>query len=88
MSTLLEQVEALDFEDREKIVVALKKRPEKSKEDLMIDEIKSMRSALDNAEKKLNKRVESLFTLFFITLVCFYIFLLPTSSPKSGLRIL
>lgn len=88
MSTLLEQVEALDFEDREKIVVALKKRPEKSKEDLMFDEIKLLQSALDNTEKKLDKRIESIFMMFFIVFACFFIFLLPTSSPKSGLRIL
>ena len=46
MTTLLEQVEVLDFETRKKISVALAKRPEKSKEDLILDELRYLRSEI------------------------------------------
>jgi hypothetical protein len=86
MVSLLEQVEALDFESREKIVVALKKRPEKTKEELVLEEIRALRSAVDKSEKNRYKKTESMFTMFFIAFVCVLIFLLPGSS-KLPLRL-
>ena len=86
MTTLLEQVEALDFESREKIIVALKKRPEKTKEELMLEEIKSLRTDLVKSEKKINAKVENTtknITMLFIALICVILFLLPSSSSSK-----
>ena len=87
MTTLLEQVEALDFEVREKIVVALKKRPEKAKEEILLEEIKLLRNDFVKAEKKLDKKVETVIFLF-ISLACLMLFLMPMSSSKSSLRLI
>ena len=86
MASLLEQVESLDFESREKIVLALKKRPEKSKEEIMIEEIKSLKDQLERTEKKLDKRFESM-AMLIIIVITFFIFFLPLGS-KSSFRLL
>jgi hypothetical protein len=82
MTTLLEQVEALDFEAREKIVIALKKRPEKTKEELMLEEIKSLRTDLAKSEKKINSKIENI-TMLFIAFICVILFLFPSSSSSK-----
>ena len=87
MATLLEQVEALDFEAREKVVIALKKRPEKTKEDLILNEIESLRTDLINTEKKINAKYQNI-TMILIAFICVILFLIPSSSSKiSPLRL-
>ena len=58
--TLLDQVESLDFDNREKLYIALTKRPEKTEEQLIRQEISNLRMRLVNAEKKIDKKFETI----------------------------
>ena len=81
--TLLEQVEELDYETRERLLRALTKAPKKSSEDILLED---MNELLQDSESRIIRKLENLFVYLLVFLVfCIYAFTIP---PKTNTRVL
>ena len=83
MATLLEQIEALDFEDREKLVIAINKVPEKTSEEIMITEMKDLRNEFTLVTKSISSQLNILFMMLIMGISLMYMLL----NPKKTLKI-
>ena len=83
MATLLEQIEALDFEDREKLVIAINKVPEKTPEEIMITEMKDLRNEFTLVTKSISSQLNILFMMLIMGISLMYMLL----NPKKTLKI-
>ena len=67
--SILEQLQNMSFEDREKIVFELKKKPEKKTEDCILEELKELSKKIDKIDKD-NSAIYSI--LIFAIIVYFF----------------
>ena len=66
--SLLEQLQNMSFEDREKIVFELKKKPEKKTEDCILEELKELSKKID----KIDKDNSAIYSILIVAIVLYF----------------
>lgn len=73
MSNIVEQIEALNFEDLDKLVNALKRKPEKTPVQKLDERVNDLETKLEKSTKLLKSMESSIIVLVFTLFFFFYL---------------